>query len=113
MIQHIMTVYDNKAKAYLPPFFLPAVGMASRTFADCVNSDDHQFGRHPQDYTLFELGTFEDNKATFDIFPAPVSVGNGVEFLEPDEQPDLFKDPANEIPDDTPVLSSAKSGNSA
>lgn len=47
------SVYDIKAAAYLPPFFLPTVGMATRTFSDCANSHDHQFGRNPADYILF------------------------------------------------------------
>lgn len=57
----MFSVYDIKAEAYLPPFFLPTVGMAVRTFADCARSKDHQFGKNPEDYILYELGTFDDS----------------------------------------------------
>ena len=57
MKHNIFSVYDEKAQAFLPPFFLPEVGMATRIFGDCVNSDEHQFGKHPTDYTLFHLGS--------------------------------------------------------
>lgn len=77
---HVYSVFDSKAKAYLPPFFLHTHGLAERAFADCVNSDSHQFGKNPGDYTLFHLGSWEDDCALFDSF-APVSMGNGLEFV--------------------------------
>lgn len=61
MILKIFSVYDSKAKAHLPPFFLPEEGMAIRTFKDCINSKEHQFGAHPEDYTLKQIGTFDDS----------------------------------------------------
>lgn len=75
----IHVVYDEKAKAYLPPFFLPNEDMAIRVFGDCVNSSDHQFGAHPSDYTLFSLGEFDIETAEFTINP-PRKVFNGVEI---------------------------------
>lgn len=77
----IFSVYDNKAKAYLPPFIMPEQGQAVRVFADCVNSKDHQFNKHPSDYTLFELGMFDDNKGKI-AATAPLAIGNGVEYKE-------------------------------
>lgn len=59
MIFRCFAVFDEKAKAYLTPFFLPEVGMAVRTIADCVNNPDHAFSRNPADYTLFELGLWD------------------------------------------------------
>jgi len=57
----VFSVYDHKAKAYLPPFFMGEQGQAIRSFKDAVNSDGHQFCRHPEDYTLFEIGDFNDS----------------------------------------------------
>lgn len=80
MEQKIYTVYDQKAESFLPPFFVPTRGLAVRAFEDCVNSKDHQFGKHPQDYTLFYLGTFDQDNASWNI-ESPQSQGNGVEFV--------------------------------
>jgi len=80
MLQQIFTIYDSKAGAYLPPFFLPQRGMALRTFGDCINDDTHQFSKHPEDYTLMSLGTFDDQSALA-ITTAPESIGNGLEFV--------------------------------
>lgn len=83
-MQLMFTVYDVKAQVYTPPFFVPTKGIAIRAFEDCVNSEDHQFAKHPQDYTLFELGSFRAEDGFLD-YHAPKSVGNGLEFLRPDE----------------------------
>ncbi len=75
----IFTVYDEKAKAFLTPFFLPEKGMAVRVFSDCVNSDDHQFGKHPHDYTLFCIGEWLDHDGVI-VAEQKAAIGNGVEF---------------------------------
>jgi len=83
MKHRIFTVFDVKAQAYLPPFCLHERGLAIRAFADCVNSKDHQFGKHPGDYTLFEMGSFDDSKAVIDSHAAE-KVVNGVEVIVSD-----------------------------
>lgn len=76
----IFTVYDDKAKAYLPPFFLPEHGMARRVFGDCCNDAQHQFGKHPADYTLFYAGEFDQNSGQFVIEGTLHVVANGIEL---------------------------------
>lgn len=82
MKHYIFSIYDEKASAYLPPFILPTIGMAKRTFADCVNSKDHQFGAHPGDYCLVELGTFHDETGEIESHQVPQSLGLGLEYRE-------------------------------
>lgn len=81
MIYNCFSVYDEKAQAFLPPFILPKIAQAERAFSDCVNSEDHQFGQHPSDYTLFRLGTFNDEDGQFLLERSKQSLGNGVEFI--------------------------------
>jgi len=63
----IFSVYDSKAAAFLPPFFMANGAVACRSFQEACNQPDSQFYKHPEDYTLFSLGHFEDTLATFDI----------------------------------------------
>ncbi len=84
MILKLFSVYDEKAKAYLPPFALPEKGMAVRTFGDCVNDKNHAFGQHPEDYTLFEVGSYDDTKGK--ITENKQTIGNGLEFKTPELQ---------------------------
>jgi len=88
MIHNVFTIFDAKAEAYLPPFILPKTSMAKRTFSDCVNSADHQFGAHPEDYTLFTIGTFDDETAQYNLLLTPESLGLGIEYVvkQPDTQ---------------------------
>ncbi len=47
-MQHkIFTIYDTKAEAYFPPFYLPQTSMAIRQFGDMVNDDNSQISKHP------------------------------------------------------------------
>lgn len=80
MLLRIFTIQDVKAGAYLPPWFLPETAMAQRTFGDCCNDKEHQFGIHPDDYTLFAVGTF-DNETGMILSSNPESLGNGLEYV--------------------------------
>lgn len=78
----IFTVYDQKAHAYVAPFFLHTEGMAIREFKDACNNPQHSFGRHPEDYTLFKLGTFNDATAHFELLGKAETIGNGLQFVD-------------------------------
>lgn len=93
MKYHMFSVYDEKAKAYLPPFILPEIGQATRTFGDMVNNEEHQFGLHPSDYTLFEIADFDDESA--DIVCDKKTIANGIELVE--EQPRNLKQMLKDI----------------
>ncbi|MDB4312225.1 hypothetical protein N9937_02220 [bacterium] len=102
MIHKIFTVFDVKARAYLPPFFLPEQGMAIRVFSDCINAKDHQFNKHPEDYTLFTLGTFDDSLAEISEIPAQ-SIHNGIELLRDNNDGET-----QQVSNDPPILTSAE-----
>lgn len=78
MVRKIFSVFDEKAGAYLQPFFFDTKGQAIRAITDCVNDPNHGFYRHASDYTLFELGEFDDTHGTFNPLNSPI--GNLIEF---------------------------------
>jgi len=89
MKHEMFSIFDVKAQAYLPPFVLPSEAMAIRVFGDCVNSNDHQFAKHPGDYTLFKLGTFDDSVCVVSCTPGAVKVVNGLEVVFSGDEPEL------------------------
>lgn len=97
----IFAVYDSKAEAYLTPFFLHNIALAIRTFTDCVNDPDHPWGKHPEDYTLFHLGTFYDANAGIESHDVPESISRAWEI-----KPGLINlnDEAHRIMGDTPLM---------
>lgn len=86
MIHHIFTVFDSKAVAYMTPFFSISKGAAVRSFSDTLEDCNHPFAKHPEDYVLFQLGTYDDVSAIFDCY-SPVSIGVAIEFKKPDLVP--------------------------
>lgn len=53
-------VFDSAVGAFMQPFWAQSEGSAVRGFGDAVNDPKLEFGKHPQDYTLFALATFDD-----------------------------------------------------
>lgn len=82
----IFSVYDSKAEAYLQPFFMNSSGSAIRAFTELCNDATSMFGKHPADFTLFELGSFEDAKAKFEPVVTPISLGVGSEYINSNTQ---------------------------
>lgn len=56
------SIYDNKAFAYGVPFFAATDGSAVRSFQDLANDAQTMVGRHPRDFSLFHVGTYDDSK---------------------------------------------------
>ncbi|AXL15501.1 nonstructural protein [Microviridae sp.] len=56
----VFAVFDSAANAYLTPFFFDTVPLALRAFTSAVNDEGHQFHRHADDYTLFEIGMWDE-----------------------------------------------------
>ena len=54
------TIYDVASGIYMRPFFSPADGQAIRGFKDIATDADHEVGKHPEDYTLYRIGTYND-----------------------------------------------------
>jgi len=77
-------VFDDKAKAFLPAFFMPTTAQAVRTFADCCNDGGHAFGRHPADYTLFHVGEFDTDSGCLIPLPMIEALRNGLLCVERD-----------------------------
>lgn len=55
----IFAVYDAKAEVYNPPFTMMTDGEAIRGFTDEVNRPGSALEAHPEDFTLFRLGTLD------------------------------------------------------
>ena len=83
MLQKIFAIYDSKAESFTNPVYLNSTGLAVRTFSDSVQDPESQFAKHPADYTLFELGTYDDQTAEFKLLPTPKSLFIAIEFITP------------------------------
>ena len=82
MIYYVFTVRDEKAEAFLTPFYLPTEALAKRAMVDCVNDSNHGFNKHPEDYSLWALGSFDDMSGKHEILDNPKHVFNLVDLVE-------------------------------
>lgn len=74
------TIYDTKLEAYMQPFFMTSKGQALRAFSDTVNDQSTQFAKHPEDFTLFEIGEYDDSNAQLTSHKTPISLGLAIEY---------------------------------
>lgn len=60
MQQLIIAVRDRQLNAFMRPFTAQTAGQAIRSFRDEINRPDSELNRHPEDYELYRLGTFNE-----------------------------------------------------
>ena len=77
----IFAVYDAAVGAYLQPFFMQSKGQAIRAWQDTINDPKTQFHAHPSDFTLFELGAYDDEGGIFENLPTKLPLGTALELL--------------------------------
>lgn len=66
----IFGVFDSAIQSYGRPIFAHTNGQASRSFTDEVNraADDNQYFKHPEDFELHLLGSFDDANGALESF---------------------------------------------
>jgi len=74
MILKLFTVYDSKIGAYKEPIYLRSTGEALRAMTETLSNAQHQFSKFSEDYTLFELGEYDDTNASFNLHLTPKTV---------------------------------------
>ena len=76
--QPIFAVRDVKADAYGQPFVSKHVGLAVRGLTDAVNDPQKQsdISRHPEDFSLYEIGQYDDQSGVIDSYDAPKLVAS-------------------------------------
>lgn len=79
---NVYAIYDSKSKQYENPFYVRMRGEALRMFADETNRPESKIYKHPEDYTLFELGTYSPDSGRYDSLDTPHSCGVAIEFHE-------------------------------
>lgn len=87
MIKHCYSIFDKATKTYLPPFTETTENAAIRQFAMSVNHVGGFINQYPGDYSLFQVGTYDDHTGA--LFPAkPVMfIIEAVKLVKEDPSP--------------------------
>ena len=76
------SIYDSKSQAWMTPMFFQATAQAMRSFGDAINDGKSEFAKHPEDYTLFEVGEFDPQNGIMDALNSgPVVITQAVNLL--------------------------------
>lgn len=70
MICELFSVFDQAARRFLDPFTAPTVDFALRGFKEACHTEGHQFQKHPTDYVLYHVATFNMEDASWEVFDA-------------------------------------------
>lgn len=99
----VFTSYDTKVEAYLQPFFMRTRGEAIRAWTELANNPEHLFSKHPGDYTLFEIGEYDDATAQLTPSRAFTNLGTALEFKR-------LKDDTTSVPQLLPAMTQIENG---
>lgn len=82
MEMQVFAVFDKKAELHNLPFFMQTTGEALRAFMDLVRDEKTVLYRHPEDFKLVRLGTFDNKAGFFKMTADPVTVAHADEFRQ-------------------------------
>ena len=82
MVSKVFGIFDAKAGIFSGPTFNRlAKGQAIRDFIDIARNPESSISKHPGDFTLFELGEFDDNTGQYVNLEAKSNLGTALEWL--------------------------------
>lgn len=82
MIKLVFSVFDSKARLYAAPFLAPRREVAVRDFTRAARDPNIDISRFPEDYSLYELGEFDDESGAFHLHQQPDAVITAIQCLE-------------------------------
>lgn len=64
----VIAVKDRAADVFGMPNYHHSIGTAIRAFGDEINrkAENNMFNAHPEDFDLFQMGTYDDNTGEFE-----------------------------------------------
>lgn len=78
----VFAIYDSKSKAFSQPFYAINEEVAIRNFASAIADPKTELNKHPEDFSLHLLGTFDDGLGIFDSEGPQVNLGLAANFKE-------------------------------
>lgn len=79
-----LVVRDEKADCYAHPFFVPAIGIGLRMFEDWSKDKTTAVGLHPEDYSIFRVGSYDQVSGVFEPEAVPVFLARPTNVAVPD-----------------------------
>lgn len=68
---HVCAIYDARTASYSVPVYVRTPGVAERFYINQVGDPQTDIHKYAQDFSLFELGTFDDETGFYEPLQAP------------------------------------------
>jgi len=95
-MKKMFAIFDSKISSFIEaPMMMISNGQAIRGWETACNDPKSDFYKHPEDFTLFELGTYDESSGKFDSLPTPVSLGLASQYKKPPETSTPLEDMIN------------------
>lgn len=75
------SVYDSKVQSYERPWIAPNKGSALRAVLDVFKDPNHPFTKWPADFTIFEIGEWDETTGTMIPYQTKVNCGVMIELI--------------------------------
>lgn len=82
----VYSIYDSKAQSYLPPFLARSPGLACRMMITAAIDEGHELHKFAADYTLFRVGTWDEQLGTIKNLDAFQNLGTALMARDIHEQ---------------------------
>lgn len=80
MVTKIFVVFDKATGVYSQPMFTPHKGGMLRSFSDEVGNPESPYSKHPEHFSLFYIGEFDDCSGGLSPLAQPEFVCSATEF---------------------------------
>lgn len=77
----IYSIYDTKAEHYGNPVFIRTDAEARRMFSQIAGDTETEIGKHPEDFLLYRLGTWDAEKGNITT-EAGTCIAKAIEFTK-------------------------------
>lgn len=82
-MKHVtLSVYDEKAQFFSPPMCFKTVAEGTRVFLDECRNSNSVLSQHPEDFSLYEIGSFDDSNGEIISFVPNKFIARGQHNVE-------------------------------
>lgn len=78
----IFSVYDEASEAYMMPFYSWQNASAIRAVVQQMQDPQSMLSLHPKDFSLYHMGSFNDQDGKIDAISPPILIGRLTDYLE-------------------------------
>ena len=96
------SIYDKIAAVFAIPFFQSNSGVAKRAFEQLNSDKNSAIYHHPSDYSLFEVGEYDDQSGKMIPHEVPIHIANATRPNYADQSSEKANLPEATHPDPSP-----------